>query len=54
MTVTAPREAAAEASGTGATRLVDRVFKMRELAILVVFTSFYRRWLNRNEQQLAI
>ncbi|MER6977553.1 carbohydrate ABC transporter permease [Streptomyces carpinensis] len=24
------------------------------LAILIVFTSFYRRWLNRNEQQLAI
>ncbi|MEU6607602.1 sugar ABC transporter permease [Streptomyces shenzhenensis] len=24
------------------------------LAILIVFTSFYRRWLNRHEQQLAI
>ncbi|MFF7329076.1 carbohydrate ABC transporter permease [Streptomyces sp. NPDC090306] len=24
------------------------------LAILVVFTSFYRRWLNRNDQQLAV
>jgi arabinogalactan oligomer/maltooligosaccharide transport system permease protein len=24
------------------------------LSILIVFTSFYRRWLNRNEQQLAI
>ncbi|MBT2675137.1 sugar ABC transporter permease, partial [Streptomyces sp. ISL-14] len=24
------------------------------LAILIVFTSFYRRWLNRNDQQLAI
>ncbi|MCW7943727.1 ABC transporter permease [Streptomyces hygroscopicus] len=24
------------------------------LAVLIVFTSFYRRWLNRNEQQLAI
>ncbi|BBC37055.1 ABC transporter permease [Streptomyces graminofaciens] len=24
------------------------------LAILIVFTSFYRRWLNRDEQQLAI
>jgi arabinogalactan oligomer/maltooligosaccharide transport system permease protein len=24
------------------------------LAILIVFTSFYRRWLNRNEPQLAI
>ena len=24
------------------------------LAILIVFTSFYRRWLNRNDQQPAI
>ncbi|MEV2218231.1 sugar ABC transporter permease [Streptomyces sp. NPDC050997] len=24
------------------------------LAILIVFTSFYRRWLNRNDEQLAI
>jgi arabinogalactan oligomer/maltooligosaccharide transport system permease protein len=24
------------------------------LAILIVFTSFYRRWLNRDEQQIAI
>ncbi|MCZ9341946.1 sugar ABC transporter permease, partial [Streptomyces sp. TRM76130] len=24
------------------------------LAVLIVFTSFYRRWLNRDEQQLAI
>ncbi|MFI2505049.1 carbohydrate ABC transporter permease [Streptomyces sp. NPDC018972] len=29
-------------------------YGMLLLAILVVFTSFYRRWLNRNEQQLAI
>ncbi|MDQ0990516.1 carbohydrate ABC transporter permease [Streptomyces sp. V3I7] len=29
-------------------------YGMLLLAILVVFTSFYRRWLNRNDQQLAI
>ena len=38
MTVTAPDEApVAEVPKAGATRLVDRVFKMRELAILAVF-----------------
>jgi arabinogalactan oligomer/maltooligosaccharide transport system permease protein len=29
-------------------------YGMLLLAILVVFTSFYRRWLNRNDQQLTI
>ncbi|MFJ9905279.1 carbohydrate ABC transporter permease [Streptomyces sp. NPDC101152] len=29
-------------------------YGMLLLAVLVVFTSFYRRWLNRNDQQLAI
>ncbi|WP_432195299.1 carbohydrate ABC transporter permease [Streptomyces sp. bgisy027] len=29
-------------------------YGMLLLAILIVFTSFYRRWLNRNDQQLAI
>ncbi|MEV5439469.1 sugar ABC transporter permease [Streptomyces sp. NPDC052682] len=29
-------------------------YGMLLLAILIVFTSFYRRWLNRTEQQLAI
>ncbi|MCZ9341899.1 ABC transporter permease, partial [Streptomyces sp. TRM76130] len=38
MTVTAPDEApVAELPEAGATRLVDRVLRMRELAILVVF-----------------
>ncbi|MFF3147287.1 ABC transporter permease, partial [Streptomyces sp. NPDC057927] len=38
MTVTAPNPApAAEVPKSSGTRLVDRVFKMRELAILVVF-----------------
>ncbi|MYS52170.1 ABC transporter permease, partial [Streptomyces sp. SID6013] len=38
MTVTAPEKAlAADVPGAGATRLVDRIFKMRELAILLVF-----------------
>ena len=38
MTVTAPNPApAAEVPESSGTRLVDRVFKMRELAILVVF-----------------
>ncbi|AWT42857.1 MULTISPECIES: carbohydrate ABC transporter permease [Streptomyces] len=29
-------------------------YGMLLLAILIVFTSFYRRWLNRNDQQLTI
>lgn len=38
MTVTAPEKApAADVPKAGATRLVDRIFKMRELAILLVF-----------------
>ncbi|MEU6009923.1 ABC transporter permease [Streptomyces sp. NPDC047453] len=40
MTATAPKPAsAAEAHRSSGTRLVDRVFKMRELAILVVFLA---------------
>ncbi|WP_445525568.1 ABC transporter permease [Streptomyces cyslabdanicus] len=40
MTATAPNPAsAAEAHRSGGTRLVDRVFRMRELAILVVFLA---------------
>ncbi|MDO0924575.1 ABC transporter permease [Streptomyces sp. TG1A-8] len=40
MTVTAPDHAPpADVSATSGTRLVDRVFKMRELAILVVFLA---------------
>ncbi|MFE4420298.1 ABC transporter permease [Streptomyces sp. NPDC056817] len=40
MTATAPKpSAAAEAHRSSSTRLVDRVFKMRELAILVVFLA---------------
>ncbi|MFB7323769.1 ABC transporter permease [Streptomyces sp. NPDC056190] len=40
MTATAPKpSAAAEAHRSSGTRLVDRVFKMRELAILVVFLA---------------
>ncbi|MER5374908.1 ABC transporter permease [Streptomyces sp. NPDC002553] len=40
MTVTAPDHApAAEATRSSGTRLVDRVFRMRELAILVVFLA---------------
>ncbi|MGW0585402.1 ABC transporter permease, partial [Streptomyces sp. NPDC002920] len=38
MTVTTPDKApVAEAPKSGGTRLVDRVFRMRELAILAVF-----------------
>ncbi|MEV5085385.1 ABC transporter permease, partial [Streptomyces sp. NPDC056159] len=40
MTATAPKPAsAAGAHRSSGTRLVDRVFKMRELAILVVFLA---------------